>query len=626
MAEIKEKTESKKFSAEVGKVLQLVIHSLYTNKDIFLRELISNASDACDKLRYLALSDDKLIGDDKELKIKVLVDKKAKTITISDNGIGMGKKDLIDNLGTIARSGTQNFIQKISGETKSDVNLIGQFGVGFYSAFMIAEEVKVISKKAGENKAHEWVSKGEGEYEISELDAKNIKRGTEITLNIREKDEEFLDKFRLHHIIKTYSDHISFPIELEDKEDGEKEIVNSAKALWLKPKSEIKEEQYYEFYKSIAHAIDKPFMVLHNKAEGNLEYTNLLFVPSEKPFDLYSPERSTRVKLYVKRVFITEENLDIIPRHLRFLRGIVDSEDLPLNISRETLQNNAILKKIKKSITSKVLTEIKKKSEKDEAEYLKFWNNFGACLKEGLCDSLENKDEILDVCRFSSSEFPEKLITIDDYIKNMKEGQEDIYFITGDDAKQLSQSPQIEGFKAKGINVILLSDHVDDFWTTVVFEYKGKQFKSITRSGIELDKIKNEKEEASQNKEEKTDDLEGLVNFFRETLGEKVKDVVVSKKLVESPVCLTSPEGTLDLRMEKFLHEQKQILARSAKILEINTGHAVVKEIAKKLTEKKLDEAKDSAIILFDLANIMAGENVDDPSSFMKKISKLLQN
>ncbi len=625
MPKLKEK-ETLEFNAEVGKVLQLVIHSLYTNKDIFLRELISNASDACDKLRYLAITKPELIKDDPEQKISISYNKKEKILTIKDNGIGMSRKELVENLGTIARSGTQEFLKKMTGDEKKDTLLIGQFGVGFYSSFMVAERVVVKSRKAGETKGHIWESEGDGKFTLEEA-KEELKRGTEITLFMKKEEDEFLEKFRISHIVKTYSDHISFPVELTD-EDGKTTVLNTTSALWLRPKNEIKEEQYKEFYKHTAHLADDPWMTLHGKAEGGVEYNYLLFIPSTKPFDLFHPDRKTRVKLYVKRVFITEDNIDIIPSYLRFMRGIVDSEDLPLNISRETLQNNAILHKIRKSLVKKVISELKKKAEKDTESYNKFWENFGAVLKEGLCESMESRDDLLEVCRFRTSLYPDKLSSLDEYMGRMKKGQEQLYYLTGDDVASMQNSPQLEGFKNKGIEVILLEDHVDDFWVTVLHQYKEKDFVSITRSGIDLEKVEAEPEKQDETKKEEPapTNIEKLVSFIKETLGDKVKDVKVSAKLVGSPACLASPEGALDVRMEKFLYEQKQLLSRTTRIFEINARHPIIKSLASKLDqEKNADEVKDAIYLLFDQATIATGDNVADASGFALRLNSLLQ-
>ena len=466
-----EKTETKTFAAETARVLQLMIHALYTNRDIFLRELISNASDACDKLRYEALTDEKLMGDAADLSIHIDFDEKAKTITITDTGIGMDRDDLIEHLGTIAKSGTGEFLSQLSGDASKDVNLIGQFGVGFYSAFMVADRVTVVSRKAGKDEAWQWESDGSGTYTISPAD--EAKRGTRITLHVKKEAKEYLDSHKLSHIVSTYSDHIGFPITLTDGE-GHTRTLNEGGAIWTRPKAEVTEEQYHEFYRHVSHSPEKPWAVLHNKAEGKVEYTSLLYVPGIKPFDLFHPERTRRVKLYVKRVYITDEGVELIPPYLRFLRGVVDSADLPLNISRETLQKSAVLDKIRESITSRVLSEFKKRAEKDPAEYMKFWDNFGAAIKEGLCEANSPREKILDACRFYSTHAaaspsllrewtgegqpavgtatcdphqpPPKegeafrsgqpqLISLAEYKARMKEGQEAIYFLTGDSAE-----------------------------------------------------------------------------------------------------------------------------------------------------------------------------------------------
>lgn len=492
----KNKAETHEFGAETGKILQLMIHSLYAHKDIFLRELISNASDACDKLRYESITNTNLKADD-ELKISIVANEKAKTLRISDNGIGMNKQDLIDNLGTIASSGTQKFLESMTGDAKSDVKLIGQFGVGFYSSFMVANEVEVISRKAGEKEAYKWTSKADGKYTIEEVESDFV-AGTEITLFLKEDAQDFLDKHRVQHVIRTYSDHISFPVEFTDSE-GETSIINKGSALWTLPKSEISEEQYNEFYKHVAHLGDKPWMVLHNKAEGNLQYTNLLFIPSSKPFDLFHPDRETRVKLYVKRVFISEQNNKLVPEYLRFLRGVVDSEDLPLNISRETLQHNNVIHKIRNSIIKKTLGELKKKAEKEPEDFVKFWNNFGAIIKEGLCEGVDaNRELLLEVCHFRTTKSDDKLVGLDTYIANMKKDQGKIFYLSADSIEAAKNSPQLEGFLKKGIEVLLLTDSVDDFWVNVNHEYKGNEIVSITRAGLDL-----EGEEESDEKDKK---------------------------------------------------------------------------------------------------------------------------
>lgn len=614
--------ETIKFDAEVEKLFKLVVHSLYENKDIFLRELISNASDACDKLRYLSITNQDLVKDGGELVIKITLDKKNKTLTVSDNGIGMTKDELVKNLGTIARSGTENFLTKLTGEKKKDVELIGQFGVGFYSSFMVADKVIVKSRAAGKKKSYIWESEGKNKFTIAELD-EEIQRGTSVTLYVKDEEKDYLDKFRIRNIVETYSGHIGFKILFVDETSGE-EVLNKGKAIWLKNKSEVTAEEYNEFYRSIAHmGADAPWLTLHNKAEGAIEYKSLLFIPSKKPFDIFHPDRRCHVKLYVKRVFIAEDGIDIIPPYLRFIRGVVDSEDLPLNVSRETVQNSAILQKIRRSITSKIFSELKKKAEAEPEKYLEFWNNFGAVVKEGLCDGMEPRDEIIEVCRFRTTKSGEKFISLKEYLDNMKSGQEEIYYITADSMEKAMASPQVEGFVKRGIEVILLTDSVDDFWVNVLYEYKGKALKSVTRASTEVEKTPENKEEKKDNKD---GEFSALLDLFRKTLGVDIMDVRLTSRLAESPVCLTVPDGAMDIRMERFLVENKQLPSVSAKILEVNPEHAVIKKLAADLSaggnETKIT---DTIHLLFAEANIIEGEPVKDIKGFISRMNALLE-
>lgn len=620
--------ETRQFGAEVGKVLHLMINSLYTNKDIFLRELISNASDACDKLRYEALTKPELTKDDADLKIRLYIDKETRVLTIADNGIGMNHEDLIENLGTIARSGTQNFLESLSGDTKKDTQLIGQFGVGFYSSFMVADKVVVTSRKAGEDQAWVWTSDGQGEFTIEESPSP-ASRGTSIALHLREGEDSYLDKIHLKYVVNTYSDHISLPIVFINEELENKEVVfNSASALWAKPKSEISDEQYNQFFKNVSHLSGEPWLTLHNKVEGTIEYTSLLFIPSSKPFDLFHPDRKTTVKLYVKRVFITEDNTRLLPSYLRFVKGIVDSEDLPLNISRETLQHNSMVDKIRASLTKKILSELKSKSKKEPLEYEKFWENFGAALKEGLCEGMENKTQILETCRFYTSQFPNQLTSLDEYISRMKDGQKHIYYLIGDSIEGLKNSPQLEGFAKRGVEVVLMTDTVDDFWVNVVPEYKEKELKSVTRSDIDLDGDNTkEQEEAKDDASETTDSdtINTLVAKIKLTLGDKIADVQVSKKLTESPVCLAVKDGAMDIRMERFLIDQKQLHSASAKILEINAKHPVITKLAADLENSADAECEDTIHLLYDQACIVEGQTITDPSAFSQRLSSVLK-
>jgi len=599
------------FGAEVGKILQLMIHSLYTNKDIFLRELISNSSDASDKLRYMAVTDQSILENDSDFSILVKTDPKNKTISVIDNGIGMNRDDLIKNIGTIASSGTQKFLEQM--QSGSDINLIGQFGVGFYSGFMVADKIEVFTRKAGEKKAWHWESEGKNNFSINEVVRE--KRGTEIVLHLKEDAIEYLDKFKVKYIINTYSDHISIPVKFQE-EDGEIETINKASALWMRSKSDITADQYKEFYRQVAHQPDDPWLVMHNKNEGNLEFTNLLFIPGKKPFDLFHPDRKPRVKLYVKRVFITEDCEDLVPQYLRFLRGIVDSEDLPLNISRETLQANNLIAKMRKSIVAKVLSELKKKLADSQESYIEFWENFGAALKEGLCEYSDNHEQILQVCLFKSL-LQDKYITVDEYIGNMKENQKEIYYLSGDSIDSIKNSPQLEGFKKRGIDVLLFTDPVDDFWTNVETNYKEKEFKSVTRSSIDFE----EKEEQSQEKQE---NKEEVIAYFKEVLGSLVKDVVPSKKLVDSPVCLSTSEDAMDIRMERFLKEQKQLAFSSPKILEVNLTHPLINKLEKLIKE---DMKKASILIktLYDQSCIIEGEPVVNAAEFASRMNKMIE-
>lgn len=614
-----EKAQTKKFDTEVGKILKLVIHSLYTNKDIFLRELISNSSDACDKARYLAIQDPGLVSDN-AFKVKVTINEADKTLSISDNGIGMNGEDLINNIGTIASSGTQKFVEQLSGDLQKDNNLIGQFGVGFYSAFMIAKEIAITTRKQGEKDVWHWKSDGNEEYKIEKLTDSDFPCGTEVKLYLKEGMDEYLDKFRIRHIIKTYSDHISFPIELSAGET-ESEIVNSASALWQKSKGEITEEQYKEFYKQIAHLPDIPWLTIHNRNEGTVSYTNLLFIPSMKPFDLFSPERKPRVKLYIKKVFISEDSVELIPAYLRFLRGVIDSEDLPLNISRETLQHNNILEKIKKSVTGKVLSELKKKLADDPSDYKKFWQDFGQVLKEGLCEASDFREKILEVCLFKSALTGEQ-ITLDQYIAKMHPKQKNIYYVCGEESQDIVNTPQLEGLIKNNIDVLIFNDHVDDFWVNVQHEYKDHEFKSVTRSGIDAGEFSDDKLE--EEKEESAEEHKNLIEYCKKVLGSNVKDIKISKKLVDSPVCLSVVEGAMDIRMEKYLLDNKQIASESAKVLEINIKHPLLIKLESLIEANDLIVAEDLTKLLYDQALILENQNIKEPGNFAKRFNQFL--
>jgi len=617
--------ETRQFQAEVSRLLDIVANSLYSNKDVFLRELISNASDACDKLRYAAITQPELAAEDPDYRITLQIDKQARTVAVADNGIGMDRDDLVANLGTIANSGTRRFIEQMEqGQGGDKASLIGQFGVGFYAAFVVADDVEVLSRKAGEGQGWRWVSDGRGEFSVEESDAAPA-RGTVVRLHLKEGEDEFLEAARLRRIVQTYSDHIAIPICLGTGDEAEQ--LNTASALWTRPKSEISQEQYTEFYHHVAHAVDEPWLTLHFKAEGKVEYTGLLFVPAQKPFDLFHPDRKHGVKLYVRRVFITDNCEELVPAYLRFLRGVIDSEDLPLNISRELLQNNPMVTKIRQTLTTRVLNELKKKAKKDPDAYATFWANFGAVLKEGLYEDPEQQEALFELARFHSSE-REGPVSLDDYVQNMKEGQEAIYIITGDSLDALRRSPQLEGFRAKGIEVLLLADPIDDFWVPAVGSYKEKPIKSVTRGLADLDKIQGDaKDEADENAAERPDEttVGTLVAYLKTALEGQVKDVRASERLTQSACCLVADEGDLDIHLERLLRQHGQISDSAKRILEVNPQHPLIGRLAERVKANgSQEEVKDAALLLLDQARIVEGETPSDPAAFARRLSDLV--
>ncbi|HEV2161961.1 MAG TPA: molecular chaperone HtpG [Stellaceae bacterium] len=611
--------EKRSFEAEVSRLLEIVAHSLYSEREVFLRELISNASDACDRLRYLALTQPALIEGDAAFRITLTADAAARTLTVADNGIGMSRDELIDNLGTIARSGTSAFVKNLSGDQRKDVALIGQFGVGFYSAFMVADKVEVLSRKAGEETAHLWVSDGKGDYTVDA--ATKESRGTAVTLHLKEDAAEFTDLARLRAVVKRHSDHIAVPIVLHDQ--GKDETINAASALWLRPKSEITAEQYREFYHHAGHAFDEPWLTLHSRAEGTLEYTSLLFVPSAKPFDLFDPERKHQVKLYVKRVFVTDDCQPLLPAYLRFLKGIVDSEDLPLNVSREMLQANPMLARMRTQIAKRVLGELAKKAKDAPGEYATFWDNFGAVLKEGLYEDREQRDELLTLARFHSTA-GDGLVSFEEYVARMKPGQKAIYTISGDTPERVARSPQLEGFRARGVEVLLLTDPVDEFWLPALGTYKDTPFKSATRGGADLDGLAAEAKDKAE--APKTDTATGsLVALMKLSLGDAVKDVRISSHLTDSAVCLVADEGDLDMRLERLLRQHQKLDQASKRILEINPKHPLIARLADLAGKEGAATALgDFAWVLLDQARILEGEQLPDPSAFARRLSDLL--
>jgi molecular chaperone HtpG len=612
--------ETRSFQAEVSRLLDIVAHSLYSEKEIFLRELISNASDACDRLRYAALTEPGLAEGDTDYRVVLTPDKAARTLTIADNGIGMSREELIENLGTIARSGTAAFMSQLSGDARKDMSLIGQFGVGFYSAFMVAEQVAVLSRKAGESDGWRWVSDGKGEFTIEPFP--DATRGVKIIVHLREGEDEYLDPSRLRRIVHTYSDHIGLPIVLNA--DGKQDTINTASALWTRPRSDITPEQYKEFYHHVGHSFDDPWLTLHNKAEGVLEYTNLLFVPSTKPFDLFDPERKSRVKLYVRRVFITDEGTGLLPPYMRFLRGIVDSEDLPLNVSREMLQSNPMAARIRQQLTRRVLTELAKKAAETPDEYTKFWDNFGAVLKEGLYEDRDQRDELLALVRFCSTA-RDSLVSLDEYIAGMRPGQDAIYMIHGDNLDVIKKSPQLEGFRARGVEVLLMTDPIDEFWVPAINTYKEKPFKSATRGGVDLVKITppEEREEVALESPAK---LASLIAIFKLALGEAVKDVRSSDRLTDSAVCLVADEGDMDMHLERLLKQHRQLETVSKRILELNPRHKLIERLAASVGEPGAsDQLAEFAWLLLDQARIVEGEQLPDPAAFARRLATLLE-
>ena len=619
--------EKMEFQAEVSKVLGLVINSLYSNKEIFLRELISNASDACDKLRYLSLTDQQLAKGLAEFSINITTVKKDRTITITDNGIGMNNADLVENLGTVARSGTTAFLESLSGDEKKDSALIGQFGVGFYASFSVAEKVEVLTRKAGEKQAWLWTSDGKSSYSIAEAERNDP--GTSVTVYLKKEDKDYIEEARIRNIVRTYSDHISIPIMLAGKE-GDTQI-NTGSAIWTRQKKDITDEQYKEFYHHVGNVYDEPWVTLHNRAEGKIEYTNLMFIPSSKPYDLMNPDRKNRLQLYVKRVFITDDCGDLMPAYLRFVRGIVDSEDLPLNISREMLQHNVVVKRIRSALIRRVFNELKKKAEKDPEEFSKFWENFGAVLKEGLYEDHENRDKILEIVRFNSTA-SDKLISLAEYVERMKKGQTEIYYISGEGLDLVKASPQLEGFKARGIEVLLMTDPVDEFWLPMVGQFDEKPFTSATSSSVDLSKIKSvkdKKENDDKNEAKKADDasVAKLILALKESLGETVKDVCSSDRLTDSAVCLVAGEGDMDLHLERMLKMQGQMeVPTAARVLEINPAHPLIIKMSEVVNKPaKKTALNDMALLLFDQARIIEGEPVSDPAAFSQRLNSILE-
>ena len=616
----KQQAEKKtvKFETEVSKLLDIVANSLYTEKEIFLRELISNSSDACEKLRYVSQTDSKAPKTNK-FQIRIHLNEKNKTISIKDNGIGMDDKDMQSNLGTIAKSGTEEFIKKM-GDKKGDINQIGKFGVGFYSSFMVSDQVVVRSKKYDSSSGYLWTSDGKGTFSIEETEYNEI--GTEITLSIKKDEKEFLSKYKIEEIIKKYSDFVPFPIFVtseEDKNDKKKddkteEQVNSAEAIWLKDKSKIKKDDYKSFYNQVSNYYDEPLTTIHFKAEGVVNYTALLYLPKSQPQDLYHPDRKNKLKLYVNKVFISDKLDALIPAWLRFVPGVVDTEDLSLNISREILQNNAVINKISNAITKRVLKEILELKKKKPDEFKDFWKNFGPVVKEGLYEFNDFHDQIFEFSTFNCSE-KEEMITLDQYVTDFSNDKKKIYYISGENKENLINSPQMELFKNKKINVLLITDPVDEFWMPMKMKFKDYEFTSITKGEVDIEDKKESKKEKEEPKEDKD-----FVGFLKDNLKDKVKDVKISKRLTTSASCLVADENDMDMHLKKLMAANNQNISDEKRILEININHELVNKL-KSLDKNQKDKFCE---ILYDHAKLMEGESLDDPKKYTNLVSELV--
>ena len=618
------------FQTEVSQLLKLMIHSLYSNKEIFLRELISNASDACDKLRFEALTDASLMGDDSDLKIDISVDREKRTVSISDNGIGMSRDEVVQNIGTIAKSGTKEFFNKLTGDQAQDATLIGQFGVGFYSSFIVADKVTLISRRAGlpESEAVCWESAGEGDFTVETVSKPS--RGTQIILHLRADEDELLEGYRLKTIAQRYSDHINLPIFMPKEEWNEKESkyvlqdesdqINQASAIWARPKSEVTDEQYQDFYKHISHDMEKPLAWAHARVEGKSEYTQLLYVPSKAPYDLWNREHKRGLKLYVRRVFIMEDAEQLLPGYLRFVKGVVDSADLPLNVSREILQESRDVEAIRKGCVNRVLGMIEDMAENQHDKFAVFWTEFGSVLKEGVGEDWSNKERIAKLLRFSSTadSGDKQVVALNDYVGRMKEGQDKIYYITAETHAAAKSSPHLEIFKKKDIEVLLLSDRVDEWAVSNLQEFDGKKLVSVAKGALDLGSIDN----AADSEEEKDSaDSSDLINRIKESLAGKVKDVRVSSRLVDSPSCLVSDEDEMSMNLSRMLKAAGQEVPAVEPILEINVNHPIVKKMA---DEKDKDRFSDWSSIVLDQAMLADGGTLEDPAKFVVKLNNLI--
>jgi len=620
--------ETHAFQTEVNQLLKLMIHALYSNKEIFLRELISNGSDALDKLRFEAVSDDSLNEGEETLAITVGFDKEARTVTIADNGIGMTRDEVIANIGTIANSGTKKFLENMTGDQAKDSHLIGQFGVGFYASFIVADKVELTTRKAGTTEATKWTSAGEGDYTLETVE--KVQKGTEIVLHLKEDMDEFLEQARLKTIISTYSDHISFPIKMfksewdeeakEQKITDELEQVNKATAIWTQPKSELTEEEYTNFYQTISHDFNEPLAHIHNKVEGTLEYTSLLYIPKNAPFDLYDRERRYGLKLYVKRVFIMDDAEQLMPTYLRFVRGVIDSADLPLNVSREILQSNKVVDKIRSASVKRILDEITKLSKaEDQTNYETFWDQFGQVMKEGVIEDFANKDTIAKLLRFASSQDDAvaQRVSLEQYVDRMQEGQDAIYFITADTHAAAKGSPHLEMFRKKGIEVLLLSDRIDEWLVSHLTDFEGKSLKSITSADLTAFDDDVEKELTEEDKKAR----EALTEKVKNAISDLVSDVKITHRLTESPACVVSADGDMSAHMARMMEQMGQAIPKQNPVLELNPDHALVKKLDSIEDEAKI---KQWALFLLEQAQLAEGDQLEEPAAFIKRMNALL--
>ena len=633
MAEEKNITKHQ-FGSDTGKLLNLMIHSLYSNKEIFLRELVSNASDAADKLRFLALSNGDLYQGDADLRVRISADKEANTVTISDNGIGMTREEVINSLGTIAKSGTAEFFKNLTGDQSKDSQLIGQFGVGFYSAFIVADLVTVRTRKAGETTAYEWESKGEGEYTLQEIEKEG--RGTEITLHLREDEKEFADEFRLRSIVTKYSDHISTPVQMYKAEvpesegkDGEKipavpgewESINRATALWTRDKSELSDEEYKEFYKHVSHDWEDPLSWAHNKVEGKTEYTSLLYIPKKAPFDLWNRERQSGLKLYVQRVFVMDDAEQFMPSYLRFVKGLLDSNDLPLNVSREILQDNKVTQAIRKGCTSRIIKMLERMAKNKADDYQVFWNEFGQVIKEGPAEDAANKEAICKLLRFSSTHTDSQTqdVSLEQYVERMNEGQDKIYYVVADTFTAAKNSPHLEIFRKKGIEVLLLSDRVDEWMMSHLTEFADKPLQSITRGDLDLGKLDDEETKKAQEESEK--EMAGLVERIKTALGDDVKEVRFTHRLTDSPACVVSDDNDMSSQMQKLMESVGQAAPEAKPVFELNPEHQLVKHLNDEQDEDKFAQWSH---VLLDQALLAERGTLKDPTGFVTRLNKLM--